>query len=446
MPNVSLIHYAKQLLLGAVLALAAPWVFAQTTATAPAPTLEAPAIIVLRTLALVTATQTTLQAVQAVPSAQWQLFNPQKTYPISKDTALWMQLQLSVSAPQSGWVIRMPKPFLDRFELHWLAANGEWTMQVTGESIAHTQWPVRGLHPQFAMPALGLGEHTVFIKLENSFPTNITILTFNSRDADADALSHALRAGLITMFVFCMVFISACLAIVYRDAAYAWYSAYALFSALAVVAYTGFGYYVLWPSASYFAERSSVGFILAASMAQIVFCYVTFQPQKLWSKFTPIARVSLVVTAACIGASALENIDIRVICFLVALVICWCVIFSMVFVRLVKGETSAKLWMLAYLPTASLLFLQTIDQLGLSNQSIVGYYWVLYSLIFEVPVLLVALILRAKERDAQRVVQYARQQLDPLTGFILPRAYQVTATDVWEKAMSLDLAPALAIR
>jgi GGDEF domain-containing protein len=95
--------------------------------------------------------------------------------------------------------------------------------------------------------------------------------------------------------------------------------------------------------------------------------------------------------------------------------------------------------MLAYLPLALILVLQAIDNLGVSSRAITGYYWGMYCLLFEVPVLLLALVLRAKARDAHRVVQYARQQLDPLTGFFLPRAYQDNARPLWEHAGELDV-------
>jgi hypothetical protein len=136
------------------------------------------------------------------------------------------------------------------------------------------------------------------------------------------------------------------------------------------------------------------------------------------------------------------DIRIQSAVFFFALLINWMLILAMVCGRLLRGELSAKLWVLAYMPLASVIILASIDHFGMSARSLVGYYWPTYALTFEIPILLLALILRAKARDAQMVVQRVHQQLDPLTGFILHRAYAAHALPLWEHAgtLGLDLA------
>lgn len=175
-------------------------------------------------------------------------------------------------------------------------------------------------------------------------------------------------------------------------------------------------------------------------MAQLAFCYASFDPQKLSVKLRSAIWLTGGLTAMTI-AVLLFTPDIRLFSagFFFALIINYLAIAAMVRPRLRSGERSAKLWLLAYLPLAGLIVLSSIEHLGLTGQSLVGYYWPIYALAFEVPILMLALALRAKERDTQTVVQRTHEQLDPLTGFILHRAYAAHALPLWERATSLDL-------
>jgi two-component system, sensor histidine kinase LadS len=422
-----------------MLALAGPWSFAQSTSVTTGPSIEPPAVTVLHTLALVTPAEQTIAAVQAMPRANWQVFNARTAYPTKDGLALWVELKLSVSTPPNGWSIKLPKPYLDRVELHLPSGSGAWTVQAAGDLVVHSAWPVRGLHPQFFLPALPVGEHTVFIKITNTVPFNTAVELHSAQDSLSNSFNHLLLSAGITILVLCMAFISVCMAWVYRDTAYAWYSAYALSAALTAAAYTGLANYLLWPNATFWPERSIHVSLLGSILLQIIFCYITFEPQKLWPRFTAWAWFSGFLTVAGIAVLlTAKSIALYAAGLMLTMVANWLIVVSMVGVRLRLGELSAKLWMLAYMPLAAVVVTTTLEGFGLLPEALLGYYWPLYALAFEVPVLLLALMLRAKASDARAVTQRTRQQLDPLTGFILPRAYEGLAEPMWEKAAASD--------
>jgi two-component system, sensor histidine kinase LadS len=399
-----------------------------------------PALEVLSTSALLAPDQAKLQDVQVLPGTQWQNFNPQKIYPVSKDTSLWVRLELSVSTPPNGWIIKVPKPYIDRVELHFPTASGAWTLEAAGDMIIHSTWPVRGLHPQFLLPALAEGKHTVFLKIANSVPLSASVQLLSTQDSLSNSLGHIIRSAGIMMLLLCMTLISAFMAWLYRDTAYAWYSAYALSAALTVAAYTGLGNYLLWPHAVFWPERSIHVSLLISIVLQIMFCYLAFEPQKIWPRFTALVWLSVLLTVAGIAAILQQQPAwVYAVGLIIPMVLNWFIVMSMVAVRLCLGDLSAKLWMLAYMPLAAVIIAATLEGFGLLPEAIVGFYWPLYCLAFEVPVLLLALMLRAKSLDAHAVTQHTRQQLDPLTGFILPSAYEGLAVPTWEKSTALDL-------
>jgi two-component system, sensor histidine kinase LadS len=398
-----------------------------------------PAIEVISSTALLAPHHAKLQDVQALAGSQWQSFEPRKTYSTNQSTALWVRVQLAVSAPPNGWSIKIPKPYLDRIELYLPGTSSAWTVQAAGDQVAHTSWPVRALHPQFLLPALPVGEHTIFVKFINSVSFNTELQLLNAQDSVADSMEHSMLSIGIVVLVLFMAFISACMAWVYRDTAYAWYSLYALSAALTAASYAGLGSYFLWPDATYWPARSIHITLLGSIVLQIIFCYVTFEPKKLWHRFTALVWFSCFLTTACIAVlSTVQNLEIYTVSLMLTMAMNWLIAISMVAVRLRLGELSAKLWMLAYIPLAALVIITTLDGFGLLKEALIGFYWPLYALTFEVPVLLLALMLRAKSRDAYAVTLHTRQQLDPLTGFILPRAYERIAAPLWEKSAASD--------
>jgi two-component system, sensor histidine kinase LadS len=399
-----------------------------------------PAVKVVSITTFITSPQTGIDATQAVPSAQWKAFEPEKTYPLGLDNIMWMQLKLAVSAPAMGWTVKVPKPYIDRVELHTPGDDGAWLVQSAGDKIANSQWAVPGLHPTFKLPVLNAGEHTVFLKVTANVPTNFQIVVANEQDSLSNNLDHLTRSGAVMIFVMCMAFMSIFLALVYRDSAYAAYSVWAALAALTVAAYTGLGNYLLWPNTTSWPEISIHITLLLSIVAQMVFCYVCFQPHKLWAPFTALTWTTVGITLATIAILVLSTASLTVysITFISALIINWVVIVSMVGARLRRGELSAKLWMLAYIPLGALIIGSALDHFGLTPGALLGYYWPLYALSFEVPVLLLALMLRAQARHTQTVTKNTLQQLDPLTGFIAPSAYESVASPMWESAASQE--------
>jgi hypothetical protein len=184
-------------------------------------------------------------------------------------------------------------------------------------------------------------------------------------------------------------------------------------------------------------------FTLLAHVGLVLFSYATFTPQKIFAGFKQLLVVTLCITFISIAIMLSDtNTTVCAIGFFVAMIVSWITLVLVIFVRMRMGELAAKLWLLAYAPLGVILLLVSLDNFGHTQQALVGFYWPLYGLVFEIPILLLALMLRAKTEHAMAVNQQVRQQLDPLTGFIVPRAYNQAATAMWEQATSLgsDLA------
>lgn len=427
------------MLVGAVFALFAANTAAQIKADVAATTTQAPVVTMVRALALVTTTRQTIESVQATPLADWQTFNPSTTYPLNADAALWVQMQLSVSPSTTtakDWRIQLPKPFIDRFELHPIGSDSGLPVQTAGDNIPNQAWPVPGLYPQVLLPSMASGQHTALLRIVNNVPANFQLQLLSQSQAQAEKTDVLVNISAVTVLLMCMMVVSACLGLVFRDSAYAWYSVYALLTSLFVVGYTGLASYLLWPAASNWPP-SAVHITAALSvLVQMVFCYRCFDAFKLRPGLQLAVRAAVFITliaTACLYI-AIGSISLFLVLFLGPMIANAVLIVWIVLPRLRQGDTTAKLWLVAYLPLMILVALTAFDNLGFFAHSVVGYHWVIYSLAFEMPLLLLALLLRAKSRHAQAVIQHTRGQLDPLTGFVLPRAYQAVAEPMWQQS------------
>lgn len=390
---------------------------------------------VISSTALVTSTHYTPQELQTNTGVVWKDFDPTLAYPTGDGTALWIKLHFAVGAPVTGWTVKVAKPHINRIELHTLSQTGAWVAQAAGDKVMHSQWPMRGLHPQFRLPALNVGEHIAFLKVHSLVPIKFSFQISNEEDSYSDNFDHLLRSCLSVMFGLCMAFITAYLSWVYRDKAYAVYSFYAVLASVTVAAYTGLGNYLLWPHSIDWPDKSIHVSLLLSLIVQMVFCFMCFQPHLIWRKFVSIAWATGSATVASVAVLLFTpQITLYTAVFLAALLLNCAVIVNMVWVRLRQGELSAKLWVLAYVPLSLLVIITALDEFGLISISWLGYYLPVYAFIFEILVLPLALMLRAQRRDVHRTAMQVRQQLDPLTGFILSAAYVAKAKPMWEQA------------
>ncbi len=410
---------------------------------------------VQRTIAYLATGQDTAQTVLALPSTVWKPFSPTNTYPLGDGAALWVQMQLSVNtpnakadasadaAPATGWRIELPKPFIDTLELHPINTNntdGKLRVQTAGDTIANQAWPAPGLYPQVILPSMPAGQHTVLLRITNNVPANFKLALISADQAQAQKLDLLIKIGFAIAVLLCMVLVSGCLAVIYRESAYALYSVYALMTALFGLAYSGAGAYLLWPTATQWSAASIHTSALLSVVAQLLFCFVSFDAVKIHPVWRPIIwTTTLLSLAAAVAIPLVElNINIFLVAFLLPLVLNIVLMSCIVLSRLRQGDLTAKLWTLAYIPLLTLILLTALDHLGFVSQSVVGYHWLVYAIALEVPILLVALMLRAKSRHAKTVQTQLHQQLDPLTGCIVPRAYNDAAMPMWDKAAQLN--------
>lgn len=382
---------------------------------------------------------TTLGQVVSQPDGAFTLFNPAKTYNLSPQKALWLHFRVlgQPGIDEGKWSFELPKPFVDRVEFYYRTPQGAWQMQMAGDNIDQSQWPVRGLHPQFYLPNVAPGVNDFYVRVHQLLPLRFAVTLKTVELATSDNQSTLLADGLVSGLLMFMALLAILLAVAYRSAAYAWYAAYVVFAFLAVVAYVGVGHFAFWSMSPWWSEVSHGVCIKAALVAQLQFCRIMFvrRASAPW-----LNRVTLVALALCVLAifvplvMPVAQIELRMASTLFVLVVTLSLMLFVVERAAHQGSPMAWLWVLAYVPIVCILALTFSEQYAIISLPWLPYNAIIFAVAFEVMMLMVALHLHAKSGYARQIRKMTLVELDPLTGFVAPLYYPDTLARLWGDA------------
>ena len=393
----------------------------------------------------------TVQRVAASLSSNFKPFDEGTTYTLSSETALWLHFRVLNNSPKpENWSVVLSKPFIDRAEFYFQDAQGVWRMQLAGSRVPHQQWPGKALTPQFQLPdisqtsgpASAAGYRDYFLRVQKWIPLRFAASVQRTDRLGEQTQRTFFGIGLMLGMLGFMAIFSSVLCMVYRNKAYAWYAVYAAAALMACASFSGIAAYVFWPAASDWTVISTVVFVLLGMAAQLGFTRAMFtapNTSRLWSFVSAVALALLLV--ACALFVAIDNTQVRLALFNFGVVGGFAVIAVLVARALRHERQVAGLYLLSFVPMLVVMLLTQIEQLGMAALPWLPYYAPTFGLIFELPVLLLALHLHAKKGHTQTVQIKTLEHTDPLTGFIAPALYLHTLTHMWEaaKAKGTDL-------
>ena len=386
----------------------------------------------------------TVQQIASSLSNDFKPFDEGTTYKLSSDTALWLHFRVLNNAPKpENWSLVLSKPFIDRAEFYSQDAQGVWRMQLAGSRVPHQQWPIRALTPQFQLldlsqasgSASDAGYRDYFLRVQKWIPLRFAASVQRTDRVGEETQRAFLAIGLMLGLFSFMVVFSGVLFLVYRNTAYVWYAGYAGAALMASASFSGMGAYVFWPAATNWTVISTIVFVLLGMTAQLGFTRAMFvapNSSRLWRTVSTAALGLLLVAVALF--LAVDTAQVRIALFNSGLVGGFAVIGVLV-VRALRHERQvAGLYLLSFVPMLLVMMLTQIEQLGMAALPWLPYFAPLFGLLFELPVLLLALHLHAKKGHALTVQSKTLAQTDPLTGFIASALYFQTLTSMWESA------------
>ncbi|MET0310425.1 MAG: 7TM diverse intracellular signaling domain-containing protein [Burkholderiaceae bacterium] len=344
---------------------------------------------------------------------------------IGPKAALWLQFRVTrTSAASRDWLIEFPIPLLDAVTLWQRDAAGQWTAQSAGDTLPVAGWPETGRYPFFRLDLAPGQVREFYVQVRHVTPLSLPVRFATQVHHDTRQQLEYLALGVVFGALFFLIVSCAAQSRVYRDRAYAWYAVYAGLTTLAVAAYTGIAAHILWPWSGYWADTSQGCLALLAGSAALLFVRQLAGTNVRQRRMDGVMKtlgllgiplaVAYVLVDRQVGLVFLGGYLIVASCMnVVAAALAW------------RRKDVVGLWMLgAYAPLAASVFLVVLRIFGVIGASWWTQYAVVAAMALEVPLLLIALNIRSRERHGTEIREQALATQDALTGLLSPYLFR----------------------
>lgn len=365
--------------------------------------------------------------IEQVAGPAWaQRFQPARAdtiHALGPQAALWIRLRmLRPKDERQDWMVEFPMPVLDRVTVY--QADGQrWRGESAGDTLAVETWPEGGRHPFFRLDLPQGQVRDVYARIRHTtaanFPIDLVTVTSHNHRIQLEYLGLGLTFGAF------LVLIASCLsqAWIYRDRVYAWYAAYATVTALAVATYTGVAPHLMWPSfgALRDAPQAMLAYFACASALLFVRNIIGIPARR-----RILDRMIYVIGIAgfLMGLVHPMLAKLPALAIMSAYMIIATVINVGISLSAWRRGDEVGLWVFcAFAPVLVSMAMATVRIFGWIPLSFGTQYAVVFAMAIEVPLLLVALSIRSRERHGAQIREQALSTQDALTGLLAPHLF-----------------------
>ena len=338
--------------------------------------------------------------------------------------ALWLHYRLERQpGDRHGWLLAFPNPVLDSVVVYQKDGEGRWQSQAAGDTVAMASWPEPGRYAAFRLDLPPGQARDIYVQVRSLTPISLPVRLASDSAHDQQIQVEYMALG--AAFGALVLLIAACLAQswVYRDVIYAWYAVYASLTMLCLMAYTGVAAHLLWTGSGFWADTSQG--VLASLAAGSALMFVR--------SLTGIsARHRLLDRIALAGGPlglvlGLAYVFLPRQAGLVAMAsyVTFAVVTNILIAWLSwRRRDAVGLWVLAaYTPLGLAVLLALVRIFGLLPISFITQYALVAAMALEVPLLLVALTIRSRDRHGAQIRALALSSQDALTGLLAPHLF-----------------------
>jgi GGDEF domain-containing protein len=233
----------------------------------------------LRAFLLALATAASLAAAQTGPPQYWtdasgkaalevarsafegnqgRLVEPGQIMPLGGGAAVWYRLWLpDIPAPARA-VFTVPVAGIDKVELFHPDGVGGWRSQQSGDSLAVDQWPVRYLYPAFVVAVQPRETQATYLRIQNSNPIRVTWELRDVRSFLEAAKVWHLALGAYGGFMVLVVLLGVANAVSWRDPIHLYYAFHVVLVGLSILSLTGLAGEYLWPANAWWNNKASL--------------------------------------------------------------------------------------------------------------------------------------------------------------------------------------------
>lgn len=341
--------------------------------------------------------------------------NAQRVMPLGPRRAVWYRLEMNRVAQRQQAVLTLPIASIDLVEFFRPDGNGGWQAQRAGDALPVGAWPVRYLHPAFAFTLQPQADPVAYVRVQHSHPVSID---WTLRDAgafnEANKLWHLLLGGYVG-FLLLVVVLAAAHAVLWRDSIHLYYGGHVVLVGLVVLSLTGLAGEYLWPWNAWWNDVAPAVLAAAAlgGIGLFVRELVAERGRRLLSWILLLLATGCFMVAGAYLAFGREpvflvhNINSAVSLAVFVAAVAWYAV----------RHPKVGGWVLAGLAVLALgAVFPLLRNLGLEPPAAITGYGLQVGAALQIPLVLIGLYFRSRERRDNQLRVHALARTDPLTG------------------------------
>lgn len=365
-----------------------------------------------------TAGKATAAQVEVDTAIRWQPTSQTAIYRFTAGQALWIRFTVPPAPDSERWYLEIPYPSLNRASLFTRDSAGAWIAQNAGDTIAVSAWPVPHRHPLMPVVVSAEVPRTFLLRLENpnGFGAPLSFVSESHVGRSEQRLSLIL--GIYFGLAGLAVSIAALSAVSLRDTAYALYAPTVALMALTQACLTGIAGLHLWPSWPRWNDMSSVVLPMLTLVPMLPFISAVVSMPERSMRFHRLLQGMAVLGIGAALTAALVDISVRVplmVTYIVSSMLLGAVAIIWAWRR---GDRYAGWIGLGALPVLLTTAFPMARAASLIPQSFLTTHGMQIGIAFELPVLLVVLMMRSQQRREHNRRIQGLDRLDPATGLI----------------------------
>jgi two-component system, sensor histidine kinase LadS len=331
---------------------------------------------------------------------------------------LWIKMDVQRAAQADPHVVFwIPLSLIDSVILHQKSETNTWRIQSAGDKVAVKDWPEPGRHPRFHLD-LPAGSSTLYLQIQGSTPLSLALHIGSENTAQVADRHGFLGLGVVVGLLLTLVLMCMVTAYTYRDRLYMLYGVYVLAMILAVCAYTGLAGYLLWPSSPEWSDASQGILAMLTAGGALYFIESILGGRQFARK---LARALNVLGALAIPLSVLYyNVprSVGVAILGVYMLVVSTTALTLAFLAWKRGDKVGRWVAFAYIPLLSAVLIALARAYGWISVTWIVQYGLILALLVEVPMMMIALNVRSRERHEIQTRELAMVTQDALTGLL----------------------------
>ena len=343
----------------------------------------------------------------------------QQVRPLEGSQAVWYRLVLPPSVPSAPQFLLLPHPGLDAVDFYTTdllpGVIAPWQAQRSGDTRAVMHWPVPNLYPAFKLPELPGARAPAYLRVSNTYPASVSWMVMDALAFQSHIKSWYLLLG-VYMGLIMLIFVVSCVqGVIWQEPIHFLFAGFVVFTALSQLAVTGLAGEYFWPQLPWWNDRSLSTLPIASSVVLLLFFHRLLAERASATALKGFFVVAILGLLALAGSLAPDRA--LFIPYFGPYYIVGLLTYLAAAGWYARRKPRVGLWLVAAVVCLSSgAMFPILRLLGSTPSTLATQFGAQIGAALQIPLLMIALFFRSRERRSNLARIGSLERTDPLTG------------------------------